>query len=145
MRAISPKFVTPSKFKQGAIFVHHRPGVRVFFEEWLAVFRQRFDLIDDTPSVVPNDEAFVAHRHDQSVFSLLAKIRGVTLLSALEQYPAGSPPDWKLLRDFPIHHRRDKRKLSRKIGARVRELARPAEALLVRLKKSVVSRLRISQ
>lgn len=133
------------QIQAGAIFVHHRPGVRAFFEEWLAVFRQRFDLVDDTPSVAPNDEAFVAHRHDQSVFSLLAKIRGVTLLSALEQYPAGNPPDWKSLRDFPIHHRRDKRKPSQKIAARVRELARPAEALLVKLKKSVVSRLRISQ
>jgi hypothetical protein len=47
--------------------------------EWLAL-AERYDLISDSPSVVPNDPAFVAHRRDQSLFSLLAKLREATLI-----------------------------------------------------------------
>ncbi len=33
--------------------------------------------IDDSPSVAPNIPAFIEHRHDQSIFSLLTKKHGV--------------------------------------------------------------------
>lgn len=47
--------------------------------EWLKL-AEHYDLISDSPSIVPNDPAFVAHRRDQSLFSLLAKLRGATLI-----------------------------------------------------------------
>lgn len=52
-----------------------------FVEKWLAVF-DRFDLVDDTPSVSCNLDGFVENRHDQSVFSLMTKIRrgGIVVL-----------------------------------------------------------------
>ena len=37
-------------------------------------------FIDDSPSIEPNHPEFVEHRHDQSIFSLLAKTRGFTLM-----------------------------------------------------------------
>lgn len=48
-------------------------------EEWLAL-AETLTLISDAPSAAPNDPAFVEHRHDQSLFSLLAKLRGATLI-----------------------------------------------------------------
>lgn len=132
-----PLICDTQQIQAGAIFIHHRPGVREFFEDWLETFSQRFDLVDDTPSLSSNDEAFVAHRHDQSVFSILAKMRGVSYLSALEQYPPGNPPDWESLRNFPIHHRRDKRTLLQKFATHIREASRPIELLLVRLKRTL--------
>ncbi len=47
--------------------------------EWLRL-AETHTLISDTPSVSPNDPAFIEHRHDQSLFSLLAKLHGVTLI-----------------------------------------------------------------
>jgi hypothetical protein len=37
-------------------------------------------LIDDTPSVAPNDSTFREHRHDQSIYSLLVKSLGSVVL-----------------------------------------------------------------
>ncbi len=136
---IREEIINTPQIQAGAILVHNRPGATLFFEDWLNVFRHRFDVVDDTPSVSPNDEGFVSHRHDQSVFSILAKMRGVSLLSALEQYPPGNPPDWESLRNFPIHHRRDKRTLLQKVSGRIREVLRPSEVLLVRLKRALFS------
>ena len=38
---------------------------------------QHYNLIDDSPSVIPNSIQFIEHRHDQSVFNLLIKERGL--------------------------------------------------------------------
>jgi len=138
----NPEIRDTPQVQAGAIFVHNRPEVMGFFEDWLNVFRYRFDLVDDTDSQTPNDESFVAHRHDQSVFSLLAKAREVDVLSALEQYPPGDPPDWQSLIAYPIHHRRDKRTITRKVAARMRDFRRPWEVLLVRAKRALITWLR---
>jgi len=44
-----------------------------------------YHLIDDSPSYQPNTEQFIEHRHDQSVFSLLRKMKGVDV--PLLNYP----------------------------------------------------------
>jgi len=46
-----------------------------FARDWLTL-AESYNLLSDVPSVVRNDPAFVEHRHDQSLFSLLAKLRG---------------------------------------------------------------------
>lgn len=46
-----------------------------FVDEWL-MYNKQLHLIDDTPSVEPNDPIFVEHRHDQSIWSLLTKKYG---------------------------------------------------------------------
>ena len=41
---------------------------------------QNYNLINDSESKLPNDISFIAHRHDQSVFSILRKKRGTILI-----------------------------------------------------------------
>ena len=43
-----------------------------FIKEWYNV-SCNYNLINDSPSVLPNDPTFVENRHDQSIFSLLLK------------------------------------------------------------------------
>jgi hypothetical protein len=40
-----------------------------------------YQLIDDTPSQLPNDHTFRDHRHDQSVWSILRKYHGTLLIA----------------------------------------------------------------
>lgn len=54
--------------------------------------------------------SFRETRHDQSVFSLLAKERGIETVSAYETWvpkTSRQQPDWSPLGRFPIHARRD--------------------------------------
>lgn len=71
----------------GAIMIFINDITRKIISEWLDVM-QDYHLIDDSPSILPNDKIFVEHRHDQSVFSLLTKKYGVysveTLMKAIE-------------------------------------------------------------
>jgi len=46
--------------------------VMVLLNEWYETCCN-YHLLDDSPSVLPNDVGFCEHRHDQSVFSLLLK------------------------------------------------------------------------
>ena len=95
----------------GIIFVRKcEKGVRLI-EEWASVVNDGFFLIDDTPSKSANLPGFTEHRHDQAIFSLLCKRHGVQTLSSYEYwYPKsdGKTPDWDVLRNYPIHARRDK-------------------------------------
>ena len=93
------------------IIFQKRPNVEAFLRQWLDVFRGHFGLVDDSPSSW-NFPDFVAHRHDQSVFSLMAKLSGAYLLSHSESYPAkvksNGRPDWRTLKGFPVLAKRDK-------------------------------------
>ncbi len=77
-----------------------------FLEDWSKVYATDFSLADDTPSKIQNHLDFIEHRHDQSIFSLLCKTRGVEELFATEFYTQG---DWNELSDFPIWAKRDKK------------------------------------
>jgi hypothetical protein len=59
----------------------HQAGVTItkkttlttdFLNDWYSI-ACNYHLIDDSPSVYPNDPSFQEHRHDQSIFSLLIK------------------------------------------------------------------------
>ena len=80
--------------------------------KWLAVYENNIGLIDNSKSKSEDPPGFVEHRHDQSIFSILAKLNQVETVSAYEYwYPhARLPllPDWKILKDYPIHAKRDK-------------------------------------
>jgi len=79
-------------------------------DDWLSIIDEDSSYVDDTPSVSENLGGFIEHRHDQSILSLLGKIKGVDTLSSFEYwYPTtdGRREDWPALRDFPIHARRD--------------------------------------
>lgn len=92
------------------IFIRKCATSLTLVKRWLKTFEDNFANIDDTPSVKPNVEGFIEHRHDQSIFSLLCKINNIETLSAYEYwYPSKKKyykPDWEQLRQFPIHARR---------------------------------------
>jgi hypothetical protein len=49
--------------------------------EWYNIMSNNYNLIDDSPSILPNDHTFSENRHDQSIFSLLRKKYGTIILS----------------------------------------------------------------
>jgi hypothetical protein len=44
-------------------------------EQWYNI-GSHYNLINDSPSITPNDYEFIEHRHDQAIYSLLVKIYG---------------------------------------------------------------------
>jgi hypothetical protein len=42
-------------------------------KKWRDIMENNYNLIDDSPSVTPNNPGFVENRHDQSIFSMLVK------------------------------------------------------------------------
>lgn len=67
---------------------------------------QNYHFVDDSPSNIPNDPMFVEHRHDQSIFSILCKKRGVlTIPNEIECGREITEQNAK----FPIHARRDRK------------------------------------
>ncbi len=95
----------------GIIFIKKCHASLTIIKRWLKTIEDNFAYIDDTPSVAPNIDGFIEHRHDQSIFSLLCKIHSIETLSAYEYwYPSKKKhykPDWEQLREFPIHAVRD--------------------------------------
>lgn len=92
------------QYEAGIIFVRKDATTVKFFEDWINVFSKDFHFIDDTPSVLPNIEGFIDHRHDQSIYSILCKLKGVEELYSSEYYTDG---DWDTLKNFPIWVKRD--------------------------------------
>ena len=105
-----PEILATPTIGAGILFVRKgSPGEEVV-REWSHICSEDNRFIDDTPSRSPNEAAFVEHRHDQAVFSLLVKLRRFPTYSAFEYwYPQrdSMKPDWDALADFPIHARRD--------------------------------------
>lgn len=107
-----PDITDTGTFGAGIIFARKCPNAVSFFRQWLAVFEHDFTLVDDTPSRTPNLPGFKEHRHDQGVFSILAKKYGIASESAFEYwYPKSEnpiEPDWTAIVDRPIWAIRDK-------------------------------------
>ena len=71
--------------------------------DWLHVFYDHLHLADNSPSASPNLPGFVENRYDQSIFSILCKLQGITALDGTETYAE----DWEQLSSFPFQDRRD--------------------------------------
>lgn len=120
-----PQIVRTPTIGAGIIFLRNCESARRLIRSWARVIDDGFYLVDDTPSRSPNLTGFVEHRHDQAIFSLLCKIEGIDTVSAYEYwYPKkdGVTPDWKVLRDYPIHARRDKGMGIKKIASKIRQV-----------------------
>lgn len=76
----------------------------IFLEKWLEVWNADFSLLDDTESKSNNFNEYIAHRHDQSAFSILAKMNGCELLPSSEIWST----DWTQMRNYPLLAKRDK-------------------------------------
>lgn len=132
-----PEIFETNQIQAGAIVVEKRTDSARFFEKWLSVFEEAPHLVDDSPSESPEDPRFVAHRHDQSVFSILAKQEEILLLPASEQFPEPGLT-WKDLFPFPIHHRRDKATRMAKVLEWAKENSTPFQKFLVNSKALVL-------
>jgi hypothetical protein len=64
-------------------------------------------LVDDSPSPGGEHPEFKAHRHDQSIFTLLAHERGLQTIPDETWWPDA----WDSSRRFPIHARRWRHRL----------------------------------
>ena len=66
------------------VFIRKTAASVQFVREWLAAIEEDFSLITDAPSRGKNLRGFLEHRHDQSLFSVLFKLRGGIAFSAEE-------------------------------------------------------------
>ena len=95
----------------GIIFIKKCPLAISLINQWLNVIKHDFNLLNDSKSISPNLEGFVEHRHDQAIFSIICKLNNVETISSYEYwYPSlkEGEADWDILKDFPIHAKRDK-------------------------------------
>jgi hypothetical protein len=82
-------------------------------KEWQKIIGERFDLVDDRPSVSPNLTGFIEHRHDQAIWSLLCLKYKIKTISSYEYfYPINNGQrielDLVALKKYPIYAMRDK-------------------------------------
>ena len=101
-----------AQMQAGIILVEKRESTVKFFENWLDIMETHREFIDDSPSLIPNDPDFIENRHDQSIFSVLAKLEDVEALSHAENFPRrktffSKKPAWIDLKFMPIQARRD--------------------------------------
>jgi len=128
------EIIDSGQIQAGLVFIVNSAQTRRFVAEWKETFEQNFSLIDGSPSKSPNLPGFIRHRHDQSIFSVLAKSRNVTLLSAVEQDGDGTPQAVGLPFKFPVHHKRDMPgHPSRRLRVRLRNARRSIDELVKRL------------
>ena len=68
----------------GSFFLKKNIFSNKFLDQWIDVFIKNFNLVDDSPSKIDNFDGFIENRHDQSVFSLLCKLKKLGLLEELK-------------------------------------------------------------
>jgi len=85
-----------------------------FVNDWVNTFKENLNLIDDSLSKNKEKDSFIMHRHDQSIFSILGKLKKISVISSYEIYYPNKnniiKADWKALNNTPIHAKRDKDK-----------------------------------
>jgi membrane-associated protease RseP (regulator of RpoE activity) len=77
-----------SQIAGGLVVAHHRDEARSLMRQWRSLTDTAF-LWDESKSQIPNAASFIAHRHDQSLFSILMKTNGGIAIPD-ETYPPGS-------------------------------------------------------
>ena len=78
------KIINTPQFWAGSFFIKKNDFCIRFLENWIEVFKNNFELINDSPSSKKNFPGFIENRHDQSVFSLLCKKNSILSVSAYE-------------------------------------------------------------
>jgi hypothetical protein len=68
-----------------------RPSSLAFVREWLALSTNP-QLVTDVRSLTPNDPTYQDHRHDQSIYSVLAYARNMSLIITDTTWPPDTAP-----------------------------------------------------
>lgn len=98
------KYTHTTQFESTVIFFKKSELSVQFVKDWYQAYLDDYSLATDSPSHVPNFSGFKENRHDQSIYSILAKKYGITEISTNEIFQR----DWALLDTYPIQARRDK-------------------------------------
>lgn len=97
-------FTHTTQFESTIIFFKKSNISVQFIKDWYQAYLDDYSLATDSPSRIPNLPGFIENRHDQSIYSILAKKYKITEISTNEIFAR----DWSLLDNYPIHARRDK-------------------------------------
>ena len=104
------QFLDSPSIAAGIVLIRANDTSRALIEEWNETLTSNPNLLTDVTSQKGQHPSFIAHRHDQSVFSLLTKMRGAHTFSAFETWipkRLRSPELSSSLDHYPIHARRD--------------------------------------
>ena len=103
------KITHTPQYESGCIFLKKNKYTLKLLDEWANVYKDNFNLTDDSKSKIKNLKGFIENRHDQSIFSILCKKYKVKTLSAFEIDWAmlGNKRTWKHNKDCPILLKRD--------------------------------------
>lgn len=93
-----------TQYESGIIFFKKSPISVQFVKEWEKAYYDDYSLATDSPSRVPNLDGFRENRHDQSIYSMLAKKYKIGQISTSETFQR----NWLLLENYPIWAMRDK-------------------------------------
>lgn len=109
------KYMGTPGLQSGIFFLRNTSEQRDFIREWQHVARTAPALFTDDFDPSSQRSGFVAPRHDQTIFSLIAKRRGAETLSAWETWlPGMASRKNSSFADSPIVARRDLPSKSRK-------------------------------
>ena len=99
------EFIDEKIIEAGHIFIRKCNISIHLIQEWINVFSNDFNLISDAPSKIKNYDSFKDHRHDQSIFSILAKKYNIELIDVTETYSE----NWETMTKFPLLTKRDRK------------------------------------
>lgn len=74
----NPKFTESNQICGGIIFMKKSAKTLQVVNKWLDIFKNHYNLVDDSPSTSQNLQGFIQNRHDQSIWSILNKKYGFT-------------------------------------------------------------------
>lgn len=101
-----------AQYEAGTLFIRKCDASVNFIKEWYKIFEDNFSLIDDSESKSANFPDFERGLHDQSVFSVLFKLRGGVGFDKEDTLPyVFSNPIWTLRDkncDIPLRRRINK-------------------------------------
>ena len=112
---LSDKIAQTPQVWGGSFFLKKTKTSENLMKKHYDITRNRYDLIDDDESKFTEEchRGFIAHRHSQSVLSILAKKENCKFLSAYESEWALNEEGkrtYEHLKNFPIIAKRDKQK-----------------------------------
>lgn len=83
------EFLNSGQIEAGVFICKKSEFTINFVKEWLElVIENNYNLVNDEDDLEQSSE-FLAHRHDQSVLSILSKLKNVTMLNLSECYGVG--------------------------------------------------------
>ena len=109
------KIYNSPQYSAGSFFLKNCSASFEFIEEWLKPFRFSKKLVDNSESSFEQHKKFIEHRHDQSVFSILCKLKNIYTLSVYDYFEHSfyqNIPYWENLLVSPLHHKRNLRYVS---------------------------------